>query len=89
MGLEFGVTQSLPWEWSNNQKSWGGEKKGVVGKKNVQQLQTEHLCLSCSFSLTLNKLRQQRALEERLNQKRAQQMSKLQTQQQTEVVVSN
>ncbi|XP_076436466.1 limbin-like [Babylonia areolata] len=36
-------------------------------------------------SLTLNKLRQQRALEERLNQKRAQQISKLQTQQQSEV----
>ncbi|XP_025094729.1 calponin homology domain-containing protein DDB_G0272472-like isoform X2 [Pomacea canaliculata] len=36
-------------------------------------------------SLTLNKLRQQRALEERLSQRRAQQMSKLQTQQQSEL----
>ncbi|PVD30384.1 hypothetical protein C0Q70_09650 [Pomacea canaliculata] len=38
-------------------------------------------------SLTLNKLRQQRALEERLSQRRAQQMSKLQTQQQSELKV--
>ena len=69
-------------------KKWSLKWWCCLVRSYLQATADRTLTILCSCSLTLNKLRQQRALEERLNQKRSQQMSKLQSQQQTEVVVS-
>ena len=84
---------SLKWWWYFGQKLFTRKLPGKNGGAawsgvSLQATADRTLTIICSCSLTLNKLRQQRALEERLNQKRSQQMSKLQSQQQTEVVVS-
>ncbi|KAK7110982.1 hypothetical protein V1264_014771 [Littorina saxatilis] len=64
----------------NSQVSMSEAERDRIMKEHEKQM------VLLENSLTLNKLRQQRSLEERLNQKRAQQMSRLQTQQQSELV---
>ncbi|KAL8610097.1 hypothetical protein ACOMHN_024563 [Nucella lapillus] len=64
----------------NSQVSMSEAERDRIMKEHEKQM------VLLENSLTLNKLRQQRALEERLNQKRAQQIHMLQSQQQSEVI---
>ncbi|XP_076460984.1 limbin-like [Babylonia areolata] len=63
----------------NSQLSMSEAERDRVMKEHEKQM------VLLENSLTLNKLRQQRSLEERLKQKRAQQMAVLQAQQRTEL----